>query len=288
MYNLLVGFPDGVALGSRVVEHTEAAVLQYIAPTSGETFTGSASPRLVDPARLVNLPTLVMPETGDRDSRQIARVGHIENLTRSGSNYTFRFVANPAIPEIGTQRMEAEAAFLGINEWEFHRTHWAVKDVDLYRVLHERIIGVRPTPQVFQLPYAQPREPDLVAVMMPFSPQFTPVYQALREAVESMGLRCFRADDIWENHNIMDDVLSLIWRARIVIADLSDKNPNVFYEAGIAHTLGRDVIQIAQSMDDVPFDLRAVRTLTYLNNGEGRLGLKSGVVGRMETLLATR
>jgi hypothetical protein len=48
--------------------------------------------------------------------------------------------------------------------------------------------------------------------------------------------------------------------ARIVIADLNSRNPNVFYETGIAHTLGRDVIQIAQSIEDVPFDLRAIRS----------------------------
>jgi hypothetical protein len=84
---------------------------------------------------------------------------------------------------------------------------------------------------------------------------------------------------------IIDDILSLIWRARVVIADLSGKNPNVFYEAGIAHTLGRDVILAAQSMDDVPFDLRPLRTVTYLDNGEGRGRLRTQVAGRLQTLV---
>ena len=79
----------------------------------------------------------------------------------------------------------------------------------------------------------------------------------------------------------VDDIINLIWRARVVIADLSSKNPNVFYETGIAHTLGREVIQIAQSTEDIPFDLRAIRSQIYLNNGEGLERLKEQVVERL-------
>jgi hypothetical protein len=93
-------------------------------------------------------------------------------------------------------------------------------------------------------------------------------------------MRCHRADDIWENHHIMDDVISLIWRARVVISDLSSKNPNVPYETGIAHTLGREVIQITQSMENIPFDLRSIRSVAYLHNGEGHERLKAQVVER--------
>ena len=55
-----------------------------------------------------------------------------------------------------------------------------------------------------------------------------------------------------------------------MIADCTGRNPNVFYEIGIAHTLGRDVILITQNEADVPFDLRHLRYVQYLNNGEGR------------------
>jgi hypothetical protein len=85
----------------------------------------------------------------------------------------------------------------------------------------------------------------------------------------------------------MDDVINLLWRARVVIADLTGKNPNVFYGTGIAHTLGREVIQITQSMDDVPFDLRSIRTVTYLNNGEGRDDLRTRVSARLADIAAT-
>ena len=100
-------------------------------------------------------------------------------------------------------------------------------------------------------------------------------------------MRCVRADEIWEREHILDDILSLIWRATVVVADFTRKNPNVFYEAGIAHTIGRTVIPIAQSMDDVPFDLRAIRTLTYLDNGEGREALRRQLVTKLTALRNT-
>jgi hypothetical protein len=59
----------------------------------------------------------------------------------------------------------------------------------------------------------------------------------------------------------------------------------VFYEAGVAHTLGRDVVLITQSENDIPFDLRHLRYIRYLNNGEGRAAMKEQLLKRMQTLL---
>lgn len=276
MYNLLIGFAEGTAWGGRVVEYTKDAVESYVAP-SGK----------VDPARLVNLPTMVMPELGDSTSRQIARVGHIEDLTRNGADYTFRFVANVDIGEIATDRIEAAAEALNIDDWEFNRTHWAVKDVDLYRVIGESITGARPTPRVFKFPTELPRDPYLVAVMMPFGKAFAPVYESIRTAVAEAGMVCRRADDIWISDHVMEDVIRLLWEARVVIADLSDKNPNVLYEAGIAHSLGRDTIQIAQSAGDIPFDLRGLRSVEYEASETGLVDLVSQISVRLSNLLAS-
>lgn len=275
MYNLLIGFGENTALGSRVFEHTDQAQLDYVRPNGS-----------LDVARILNLPALVMPEVGDPTSPALARVGRITSLQRSGSDYRYTFIQNPGLPAVSTDRIASMAAELGIGDWELHRTHWAIKDVDLYGVL----LGAEGTrqlaPRVFSFPVEVPLEPDLVAVMMPFGAEFNPVYAAIKDAVEGLGLRCHRADDIWENHHIMDDVISLIWRSRLVVSDLTSKNANVFYETGIAHSLGRDVIQIAQSIDDVPFDLRSIRTLTYLRNSEGLDALKETLARRIGTLTA--
>jgi hypothetical protein len=107
-----------------------------------------------------------------------------------------------------------------------------------------------------------------MSAMMPFHPHFDSVYATLRRTAEMAGLRCRRADDIWENPAVIQDVVSLIDRSGIVIGDCTGRNPNVFYEIGIAHALGREVILITQAEADIPFDLRHLRYVQYLNNGE--------------------
>lgn len=269
-----VGILNGQAPADRVVEYTDEKIRQYIAPGGG-----------VDLSRLRNLPTLLMPELQDSSSPQIARIGHVEDLTVNGRTYRFRFVPNPAIPEIDTTRIEELAAELHIDGWEFNRTHWSVKDVDLYGVIHESVLFRGAEPTAFRLPTELRIERDLVAVMMPFGASFDTVYASLIDASTAAGMRCLRADDIWVNTHIMDDVINLLWRAGVVIADLTGKSPNVFYETGIAYTLGRKVIQITQSID-VPFDLRSIRTLSYLNNAEGRDALRTSVSARLTDISA--
>ena len=123
-------------------------------------------------------------------------------------------------------------------------------------------------PYVFQVPDGYV-EPDLVAVMMPFSMEFTSVYTAIKRATAECRLRCLRADDIWEDTTIVQDIFNLIYRAQVVVVDFTGKNPNVMYETGIAHTLGKHVVPISQALDDVPADMRHHRVLKYLPNAEG-------------------
>ena len=123
-------------------------------------------------------------------------------------------------------------------------------------------------PNVFQVPDL-PFEPDLATVMMPLRTEFLPVYRAIQRACKAVGLRCLRADDIWEESTIMQDIFNLVFRAQVVIVDFTGKNSNVMYETGIAHTLGKHVVPISQTLDDVPFDLSHHRVLKYLPNAEG-------------------
>lgn len=139
-------------------------------------------------------------------------------------------------------------------------------------------------PQVFQIPDDDAVDHQLVSVMMPFQAQFSPVYEAIQGAIVSAGCRCERADNVWEHSVLVQDIFSLIWRSAIVVCDFSGKNPNVFYETGIAHTLGKHVIPLAQSADDVPFDLRHHRYIPYLNNAEGRRDLASRLTDRVRYL----
>ena len=150
------------------------------------------------------------------------------------------------------------------------------------------IPGLGPTigfsPSVFRVP-EEPQDPKLVAVMMPFSPPFDGVYNAIKSACSRTGwFYAQRADDIWKDTTIIQDVFNLIFRSQIVVCDYTGRNPNVFYEAGIAHTLGKTVIPITQSGADVPSDVVHHRYLAYLNNGEGLSVLEQRMNQRLITL----
>ncbi len=100
-------------------------------------------------------------------------------------------------------------------------------------------------------------------VIMPFAPEFDEVYQVIRETVEDHRYECIRADERYIVGTIMNDVNDQIEKADLIVADLTGKNPNVFYEVGYAAALGKPVIQIAQSANDLPFDVRHLRTFAY-------------------------
>ncbi|POR50887.1 hypothetical protein [Bosea psychrotolerans] len=142
-------------------------------------------------------------------------------------------------------------------------------------------------PKVFEIPDA-PVEPMLVSVMMPFNAGMRPVYAAIDAAATAAGYQCQKADDIWEHSAVIQDIFSLIYRSFIVVCDFTGRNANVFYEAGVAHTLGKHVVPISQSDGDIPFDLRHHRQLGYLNNGEGLQELQKKLTDRFRTLNAQR
>jgi len=140
-------------------------------------------------------------------------------------------------------------------------------------------------PTVFDLPGGDIEvEQDLVALMMPFGAAFKGTHAAIQEACKSADLRCQRVDDIWDHTILVQDIFSLILRASIVVVDFTGKNPNVMYETGIAHTLGKNVVPISQSIDDAPFDVKHHRVLTYLPNGEGYAALSTALTKRLKKL----
>src|SRR5690606_21398661 len=110
-------------------------------------------------------------------------------------------------------------------------------------------------------------------------------FEAVKNACENLHLECKKADDIWENATFIQDIFELIFTSKVVVADFTGKNPNVFYEVGIAHTLGKTVVPITQSMDDVPSDLGHHRALKYLPNEQGYKDLTKEIAKRLETLM---
>ena len=260
----------------RVLEYTEDALVARF-----------KSGGILDLAAVVELPALFASETRHDDSQQPGRVGTLTRVRMVGNDYHLEYVFDPDIPAIPNSTLQAIAGELGIADWEFSRTHWAIKDADLFKVLLRRGLGQRPKPKVFALS-DEPVDAALVAVMMPFDARFDPVYRALQDAVAAAGMTCQRVDDIWVHDHIIQDVVSLVCRASVVICDLSGRNANVFYEMGIAHVLAKDVVMITQSAQDVPFDVAHIRHIRYLPNGEGLEQLAGEVRRRLDGIRERR
>lgn len=110
---------------------------------------------------------------------------------------------------------------------------------------------------------------SFVFVAMPFGgTHSTEVYEdAIRPAVEGCGLRCKRADEIFDTDVIIESIENDIRDCLLVIADLTGRNPNVFYEVGCARSLDKEVILLTQQSDDVPFDLQHRRYIRYGTSG---------------------
>ena len=91
-----------------------------------------------------------------------------------------------------------------------------------------------------------------------------------------------RADDVSTHQNKLKEIVQNISDANLTIADLTTQNANVYYELGIAHALLRPTIQIVQSIDDVPFDLRPYTVVTYSEHFTQASKLKDELLGYIE------
>lgn len=105
-------------------------------------------------------------------------------------------------------------------------------------------------------------------IVCPFAPPYKPGYveRVYCPAVEQAGLRPTIATDVFRASAVVDDIWRLINDASVVVAELTGRNPNVLYELGLSHAARKPVVQVSETIDDVPFDLRHRRTLTYDKN----------------------
>lgn len=284
MYNLLVTSSQGWRTSrdsmsaGRALEYTAQHLRSKYEPNNELDF-----------AALIQFPAVFACENSWDGNHIPARVGTITKAQKHGRDYSIDYVLDPDIPPIPNEILFGSAADdldidIRSSIPESSRNHWSLKDVDLYRVLLKHQAGLRIRPKVFNLPDVA-IDKGLVVVMMPFDKSFDAVFASLKESIEGLDLRCQRAADIWVNDHVVQDIVLLLAKASIVICDLSNRNANVFYETGIAHTLGKEVILIARSQHDIPFDVSAIRYVHYLPNREGIAQLASSVSDRIQTLL---
>jgi len=99
---------------------------------------------------------------------------------------------------------------------------------------------------------------------MPFDEQFSDIYKfGIKGAAEDAGAYAERVDEQFFGEGILDRIFNQINKADVIIADMTGKNPNVFYEVGYAHALNKVVLLITQSVEDIPFDLKHRQHIVY-------------------------
>ena len=153
-----------------------------------------------------------------------------------------------------------DGKFIVTDQWTRIQGTLGISLTSLDEAARPDLVSVEP---LFGVPNMGGRVAD-VFVLMSFSPNFTPIFTThISKVVKSLDLTVGRADDFFTAHSVMEDVWKAVYRSRAVIADCTTRNPNVFYEIGMAHTVGKPVILITQDESDIPFDLRHLRYIVY-------------------------
>ena len=105
---------------------------------------------------------------------------------------------------------------------------------------------------------------DTCFVMMPFGHWYDVYYREVYiPAIKEAGFEPVRADELFSSGSVVEQIWEQIEKAKVLLADLTGKNANVFYELGLAHARGKPVIFTSGVLEDVPFDLRHLRVIIY-------------------------
>ncbi len=138
------------------------------------------------------------------------------------------------------------------------------------------------------MPFGDPlKNPDYHKMMEHiYSKWIKPTVESITVSGNSnQKLSCHRADKDVSPGEIISHVIENLLDSFIVIADLSDRNPNVFYELGVRHAVSNNTILIARSLDDIPFDLRQLRTILYSYDPPGLINLRDTLKETIQNIL---
>lgn len=257
-FNVIIRFNESQAMPSdRMFEETDSQIAARF-----KNYDGSPNFDL-----LRTLPTITACEF-DGEKGAVAKLGY---LGADPSHQLSEVIET--FPAVKLNDILSQIGWLG------SRTRWMVFSGDPYRLIgnvQDNYQAIH-NPAVIKFPQMPVNEKQ-IAVMMPFNnsyltPTEDPVYKAIKTAGEQVGFSCVRADEIRTPTDIKDDIFKLIEESKIVIADLSGGNRNVYYEMGLAHARGRIVIPISSDSENLPFDIGHIRTLFFHKDQHGINGL---------------
>ncbi|MCB9450292.1 MAG: DUF4062 domain-containing protein [Anaerolineaceae bacterium] len=155
---------------------------------------------------------------------------------------------------------------------------------------YNEALRIHPGELVFGRPAMTSQFKSDIFMIMPFAAEFNSIYtDIIRPLVANLGLSILRGDEFQSSRGvIMEEVWAALNACRLVIAEITGGNDNVYYELGIAHTLNKPAIMITQAKmpDEVPFDIRHLRYIHYENTAGGGIQLSESLRTAITRLLA--
>ena len=141
----------------------------------------------------------------------------------------------------------------------------------------ERRVGEVPYTRFLDTHGISPRDAkvrdDLIFVLTPFHDDLRDEFEAVSQVGQELGFQVLRGDERAAHGDIFSQLLRYLVQARVVVANITGRNPNVFYELGIAHALDKSVVLLAEKKGDVPFDVQSKLIVFYESNAELKANL---------------
>ena len=126
-------------------------------------------------------------------------------------------------------------------------------------------------------------------IVMPFSGPFNDLYkEVIIPVCDKNGILAFRADDVFKPGIIMQDIIQALVESDIIIAEISSENPNVYYEIGYAHALGKPTILLAEKSSKLPFDISGYRVIFYDNSIGGKPEVEKNLERHLNNIIIGR
>ncbi|MEZ4670171.1 MAG: hypothetical protein R3E39_19875 [Anaerolineae bacterium] len=212
----------------------------------------------------------------------------------------------------GTRPTKEESMTFALEMYldQLHTAGWiekqdAADDAEVFIALPERFEALR---RVLELPSLQEMilmsrngsflvsplfgKPDTgrfhpqVMVLMPHVKRLEAVYVShIRRVAHALDVTCERIKDAYDSNSTVSKIWSAVFHAQVCIADCTGQDTNTFYAMGIAHTLGKPCILIAQSVDDIPVDLRSEQVIIYYDTPAGMEQFEQELEARLRTEL---
>lgn len=140
-------------------------------------------------------------------------------------------------------------------------------------------------------------KPNQGFYVLPFEDGPENAMQAIKDEISNNKLECelIKSEDRFDptrGNNIIENIWQDICASSFIIADISNRNPNVFYELGICDTIGKSVITLCSKKsletdykNHLPFDISTQYTIIYEENYNGYKKMTEEVINRIKKIL---